>query len=319
MRWNPCVLTAALWFLVPSIGAQVMLNMNYERELRHAESLIAGSSVLDVAHHIHYDLKLYDRNGHESTATYDIYRAPLLCTRVEIKSGNYTFTHISSEREKKEWLRYSGERPLKVFDFQRAFDRPYSAIERLAQELHNIGQLQTDQLDGAPLLCANDHAGTAICFNPLLHLFAYAQMFNQTIMYDRWLPIGSHTVPGSIRIYEDKKLLVEATGTVEVVKKFPPGWMQLPAEPSMPDPDIAHPVVRRKPIDMTEAVYGNAEIAVSVDEKGHVKKADIVDSDEKKIEGLARKSAHGMVFVPQKENGQPTPFDTILYLEYYPW
>jgi TonB family protein len=179
--------------------------------------------------------------------------------------------------------------------------------------------MQPGQLEGAPLLCADDTAGTSICFNPLIRLFAYAQMFNQTIMYDQWLPIGSHTVPGSIRIYQEKKLLVDATGTVEAVKKFPPGLMEIPDTPSQQPPEAAHKVRHVKSVDTTEALYGSIQIAVSVNEKGRVKKAEVVDSDDKQIEGMARKAARGMVFEPQMENGQPVPFDTVLYLTYYPF
>ena len=59
-------------------------------------------------------------------------------------------------------------------------------------------------------------------------------------------------------------------------------------------------------------------IAVSADEKGHVKKAEVIDADDKQIEDVARKAAKGMVLAPQIENGQQVPFDTVLYLNYYP-
>ena len=111
--------------------------------------------------------------------------------------------------------------PFKMVDFEQVLDFPEAAVSRFSKELQSVRQMHPQELQGAPLLCANDNAGTAICFNPMIRLFSYAQMFNRTIMYDQWLPIGTHTVPGNIRIYEDKKLLVEATGTVEAVKEFP--------------------------------------------------------------------------------------------------
>jgi len=254
--------------------AQVMMNTDYSQELKQAVSLLAGTSATDIAHHVHYDLKLYDRDGRISTATYDIYRAPLLYKRVDVKADNFSRTHITSERDHKEWLSFSGNSPLRIFDFEQIVERPLAAIGRLSQHAENM---QHEQLEGAPLLCANDNDGTSICFNPLIHLISYAQMFNQTVMYDQWLPIGAHTVPGSIRIFQGKKLLVEATGTVEPVEKFPPGLMQIPDTPSQVDPMTAHKVLHSKPIDMTEAAYGNTAIALSVDEKGHVTKADVID------------------------------------------
>lgn len=301
------------------IDAQVMLNTNYSQELKHATSLLADTTASDIPHHVHYDLKLYDKDGHASSATYDIYRDPILYTRVDIKADTFTYTRIESRNSHTSWLRYSGNKPLRIFDFEQVLDRPTAAIDRLSQELHQVQQMQPGQLQGTPLLCANDNAGTSICFQPLIHLFAYAQMFNQTVMYDQWLTIGTHTVPGSIRIYEDKKLLLEATGTVEAIKKFPPNLLQIPGTPSQADPAEAHKILRAKSIDMTQAVFGNIQVAVSVDEKGRVKKAEVIDSDDKKIEGMARKAARGIVFAPQMEDGQPVPFDTTLYLTYYPW
>lgn len=308
---------------VISCGAQVPENTNYQREIKQAESLLADTSSTDIPHHVHYDLKLYDREGdhagHASTATYDIYRDPAIYTRIEIKAGGYEFTHIANVHDHKEWLRYTGIKPLRLYDFEQAFDRPKDAMGRFSLEPNNIQQMQPQQLEDTPLLCANDNAGTAICFNPLIHLFAYAQMFNHTIMYDRWLPIGAHTVPGSIRVYQDKKLLLEATGTVEAVKKFPEHFMEIPETPSQIDPDAAHKIAHSKPVDITQPFFGNIEVSISVDEKGHVKKAEVLDSDDKRLEGIARKAAHHIVYEPQMENGQPVPFDTVIYLVYYPY
>jgi hypothetical protein len=298
--------------------AQVMQNTDYEHELQDAKSLLAGETLTDIAHHIHYDLKLYDRDERQTTATYDIYRDPVLYRRIEIKADNYQLTQINNVRDKQEWLHYTGDKPLKISDFEQALDVPEAAVDRLSLEASQVQKMGPQELHGAPLLCANDNTGTAICFNPLIHLFAYAQMFNRTIMYDQWLPLGTHTVPGSIRIYEGKKLLVEATGTVEAIKKFPEHLMEIPVTPSQVDPAKEHKIIRYKPMDTSEARYGNVELHVSADEKGQVTKTEVVDSDDKHLEGIARKFARSIVFQPQLENGQPVPFDTVIYIEYYP-
>jgi TonB family protein len=179
--------------------------------------------------------------------------------------------------------------------------------------------MQHDQIDGAPLVCANDNDGTAICFNPMIRLPAYAQMFSRTIMYDQWTPIGFHTVPTSIRIFSGKKLIVEATGKLEEVKKFPDGFMKIPDTPSQPEPQKLYKVVKYKPMDTPEALYGNIAVKVSVDDKGHVSRESVVDSDDKHLDGLARKFARGLVFEPHMQNGQAVPFDVVIYTEYYPY
>jgi hypothetical protein len=314
----PALLLMIVAFTQEHALAQVMQNMNYEQELQHAKSLLAGETATDISHHIHYDLKLYDRDNHQSTATYDIYRDPAMNQHVEIKASDYALMQIANLRDKKEWLHYTGDKPLKIADFEQALDFPRAAVDRFSEETSSVQTMEPEQLQGAPLLCANDNNGTAICFHPLIRLFAYAQMFNRTIMYDEWLPIGTHTVPGSIRIYEGKKLLVEATGTVETVNKFPEHFMEMPETPSQADPTTAHKAVRYQPIDASGASYGNTEIRVSADEKGQVTKADVIDSDDKRLEGVARKFARNIVFQPQVENGQPVPFTSVIYVEYYP-
>jgi Gram-negative bacterial TonB protein C-terminal len=299
--------------------AQVMQNTNYEQELRHAKALLAGATSTDIPHHIHYDLKLYDRDGHQTTATYDIYRDPVLYQRIEIKAGDYQLTRISNLRDHVEWQQYTGNEPLRIFDFEKVMRLPQSAIDRFAKEPQIVQSMNPEQFQGAPLLCANDNAGTAICFNPMIRLFSYAQMFNNTIMYDQWLPIGTHTVPGTIRIYQDKKLLLEATGTVEVVKKFPDHLMEIPDTPSQPLPEAQYKIVKSKPMDLSDPRYGNVQVAVSIDERGKVIKESIVDSDDKHLDGVARKFARDLVFEPRIKDGQPVPFETVLYVEYYPY
>ena len=283
-------------------------------------SLMAGTTATDIPHHVHYDLKLYDLKGHESTATYDIYRDPLLYDRFKIKMQNYRLTLIRSlhgNQDSQDWLHTTGDKPLRITDFEQAYDMPVSAIKRFAQE-GQIEKMEMQELQGIPLLCANDNDGTAICFDPLIHLFSYAQMFNRTIMYDQWLPIGNHVVPGSIRIYQDKKLLVQATGTVEAIKKFPPHLMEIPDTPSQPDPLKTHKILHYKPVDISQLRYGNIAIHISVDEKGKVTKAEVADSDDKHLDGLARKFARHLVMQPEMQNGTPVPFETIIYMEYYP-
>ncbi|HVW76321.1 MAG TPA: energy transducer TonB [Alloacidobacterium sp.] len=311
------LLIAGCLMLAPA-RAQVLQSMNYDDELRHARSLLAGNTPTDISHHIHYDVKFYDAQGHESTATYDIYRDPILYDRVDIKAPSYQSTLIRNLRDNKEWRQVTGEKPLKLVDLDQALDEPHSAIQRFASEPGLVDQMEPQELEHMPLLCANDNDGTAICFDPMIHLFAYAQMFNRTIMYDQWLPIGTHVVPGHIRIYQEKKLLVEATGTVEAIRKFPPHLMELPDTPSQPDPITLHKFLHYKPIDLSDTHYGNIQVRVWVDEQGKITKEEIIDSDDKHLNGIIHKFFRNAVMQPQMKDGIAVPFDTVINLEYYP-
>ena len=113
--------------------------------------IIAGRDELtDIPHHLHYDLKLYDRDGHESTATYDIYRDPTRFKRIEIKAGDYQFTRISSCMTMWTGGTYTGDVPLKLVDFERVLDYPEAAANRFSKEPQSVKQMQPQQLQGAP-------------------------------------------------------------------------------------------------------------------------------------------------------------------------
>jgi hypothetical protein len=112
--------------------------------------------------------------------------------------------------------------------------------------------------------------------------------------------------------------MVEAAGTAEQVKTFPPGLFVIPADqPDMGEPEndgaIPHKVVGTKPVHL-EQLYGNVLVQLHVGVDGKVKKTTLIDADDDDIVDEAKQFAHHLVFEPQIRDGAATAFDQYIYL-----
>jgi hypothetical protein len=322
------ILCCSLFCLAPLfsgvLSAQVMQTTNYTTLLSHARALTAGATASDISHHLHYDVKYRDGQGHEVTATYDIYRDRLRYTRVDIAAPSYSYRHIKDLLNKREWKHSVGEMPLKVYDLRDVLIEPKPEIYVFTQ-FPLAASVHQQMIDGSPFSCADDNSGIRICFDPLIRSFAFAQVLNQTVTYDDWQRIGTHAVPGRIRLYDDKKLLVEATGKVEPVKQFPPLFFVpnngvpgngVPGnEPR--DDDASRRLVHFKPLEK-EMIYGNVQMQISVDDKGKVTRTKILDADNKTVKPIASKFAHSLRFDTKSANNRPASFTSVFYLHYFP-
>jgi hypothetical protein len=160
-----------------------------------------------------------------------------------------------------------------------------------------------------------------ICFDPLAHVLAFAQMLNQTITWEDWQPLGTHSIPKRFRIYDAGRVMVEAAGHADIVKTFPPGLFVIPPdEPDMGEPEDAgsppHKVIGSKPVQIGSLLYGNLLARVQVDPKGKVKKVDLVDADDDDLISVAEQFLRHLTFAPELKDGVPIFFDQYIYLRY---
>jgi hypothetical protein len=306
-----------LILMLPAGWAQVIATHPFDTEISRAVALEAGATATDVPHHVHYDLKLYNHKGKLTTGTWDIWRDPQHSIRVDIVAGDFHYTHIEDLIHKKQWRHFNTVMPLKVYDLRQAYREPDYVVEHFAKATpkHTV---RFQQVDGSPFDCTNTVMQMRICFDPLAHVLAFAQMYNQTVTWEDWQPLGAHSAPGRFRIYDAGRVMVEAAGTAEQVKTFPPGLFVIPADqPDMgePEDDGATPqrVVGMKPVHL-ELLYGNVLIQVHVDMDGKVKKATLIDADDDDIVSEAKQFAHHLIFEPQIKDGAATPFDQYIYL-----
>ncbi len=315
------LLLLAQFLLLPDGRAQVLATHPFSAEMERARALEAGASPTDVPHHVHYDLKLYNRKGKLTTGTWDIWRDPQHYVRAEIVAGDFHYTHIEDLARKRSWRHFNTVMPLKVYDLRQNYREPDFLVKQFS-----AAGVKSDvgfrEVAGSPFDCTSKIADQQICFDPLVHMLAFAQMLNQTVTWEDWQPLGSHSVPKRFRIYDAGRVMVEAAGTAEVVKKFPDGLFVIPAnEPDMGEPEEAgaapHEVTGMKPVEMV-SLYGNVLIQVSVDSDGHVRKSTVIDADDEDLVHDAEEFAHHLTFAPQIKDGVAVPFEQYIYLRHAP-
>ena len=308
-----------LTLLLPPARAQVLANRTFDQAIRHARALEAGATATDLPHHVHYDLKLYNHKGKLTTGTWDIWRDPQHYVRADITAGDFRYTHIEDLTLKKNWRHFNSVMPLKVYDLRQNYLEPSFLVTQFAAGQPKR-EVRFQQVDGSPFDCTNQILEMRVCFDPLAHVLAFGQMFNQTVTWEDWQPLGTHSIPRRFRIYDAGKVMVEAAGHADIVKTFPPGLFVIPPEqPDMGEPEDAgstpHKIISAKPVHLG-LLYGNVLVQVQVDAEGTVKKVDLIDADDDDIVHESVEFAKHLTFAPQLKDGVPTPFDQYLYLRY---
>lgn len=310
-----------LGLLVPAAGAQVIATRSFTSEMQRAIALEAGATASDVPHHVHYDLKLYDHRHKLTQGTWDIWRDPMRWVRVDIVAGDFRYTHIEDLRHKVQWRHFNQYMPLKIYDLRQNFREPAVAVRMFtSQPLRQNVRFQ--QIGSSPFVCTDERSGSRICFDPLAHVLAFAQMYNQTVTWEDWQPLGRHSVPRRFQIYDGRNVIVDAAGQVDEVKTFPPDLFAIPAgEPDMGEPEldgaIPHRVVSEKAVNQ-QPLYGNVLVHVFAAEDGKVTKVELIDADDGDIVHDAMRFVKRLAFAPQMKDGTATVFDQYIYVGHAP-
>lgn len=315
-----CLLSALLLLLLmPAARAQVSATHPFQAAIARARSLEAGAVATDVPHHVHYDLKLYNHKGKLTKGTWDIWRDPLHFTRTDLVAGDFHYTHIEDLVHVTQWRHFNTLMPLKVYDLRQNYLEPVFAVAWFEKPgpRHDV---HFDQIQGSPFDCTNELVQMRICFDPLAHVLAFAQMFNQTVTWENWQPIGTHSIPQRFRIYDAGRIMVEATGHAEIVKTFPPDLFTIPpGQPDMGEPEedgaTPHKVIGTQPVHLDQ-LYGNVLVQVQVDAEGKVHKVDMIDADDDDLVHDSVEFAKHLTFAPALTNGVAAPFDQYIYLRY---
>ncbi len=303
------------------VSAQVLATHPFSTYIDRALALEAGVTATDLPHHIHYDLKLYSHKGKLTTGTWDIWRDPQRSIRVDLVAGDFHYTHIEDLVLKRQWRHFNTFMPLKVYDLRQDYAEPQYAVEQIAAE-KPAPYVHFQQVEKLPFDCANNLPGPRICFDPIAHVFAFAELWNQSMTWEDWQPLGVHSVPSRFRIYDAGRVMIEAAGHAEVVRNFPAGLFVIPpTEPDMGEPEldgtIPHKVMSMKP-EHLQPLYGNVLVQVLVGVDGKVKKVKLIDADDDDIIGDAKHFAKHLTFAPAIKDGVATPFETYLYLRHGP-
>lgn len=317
-------LPAVLLLLISAaLNAQVLAKHPFATELSRALALEAGATATDIPHHVHYDLKLYDRHHKLTTGTWDIWRDPQHYVRTDMIAGDFHYTHIDDLAHHTQWRHFDYMLPLKLFDLRQNYAKPDVPVAFFSNRKLNPDPMVTfQQIDGSPFDCTPEVIEMRICFDPIAHVLAFAQIMNQTVTWEDWQLLGTHSVPRRFRIYDGDRLIVEASGKAEELKTFPPNLFAIPAgQPDMGEPEnddsVPHRLVSMKPLS-PDLLYGNVLLQLSVDTDGKVKKADAIDADDNDLIGDAKHFARGLKFGPQTKNGLAVPFQQYMFVQHSP-
>ncbi|MGA7521676.1 MAG: hypothetical protein WBW84_04295 [Acidobacteriaceae bacterium] len=304
----------------PALVAQVLARHPFATELTRALALEAGATATDIPHHVHYDLKLYDRHHKLTTGTWDIWRDPQHYVRTDIVAGDFHYTDIDDLAQHRQWRHFDHVLPLKIFDLRQNYEKPEAPVEFFSDHALNPDPMVTfQQVEGSPFDCTSELLEMRICFDPIAHVLAFAQIMNQTVTWEDWQPLGTHSVPRRFRIFDGNRMIVEASGKAEKVKTFPPNLFAIPAgEPDMGEPEddggVPHRVVSMKPIHL-DFLYGNVLMHLFVEPDGKVRKAEVVDADDNDLIGDVKHFSRNLKFAPQMKNGVAVPFEQYLYVQ----
>jgi hypothetical protein len=318
-----CLFATVLLLIPAAIGAQVIESHPFATELTRALALEAGATANDVPHHVHYDLKLYDRHHKLTTGTWDIWRSPQHYVRTNIDAGDFHYTHIQDLALHKDWRHFDSFMPLKIFDLRQNYDKPKVPVALFNNpEIASKSMVTFQQVDGSPFDCTPEYLAMRVCFDPIAHVLAFAQMMNQTVTWENWQPIGKHSIPQRFRIYDGDRLIVEASGKAEEVRTFPPDLFVIPAgQPDMGEPEndgaAPHRIISMKPMKL-DLLYGNALVHLFVDPTGEVKKLEVVDADDDALIGDTKHFSRDLKFAPQMKDGVAVPFDEYMYIQHSP-
>ena len=312
-----------LTLAAPAGWAQVIATHPFDTEMNRALALEAGATATDVPHHVHYDLKLYSHKGKLTTGTWDIWRDPLRYVRVDIVAGDFHYTHIEDLTLKKQWRHFNSPIPLKVYDLRQEYKEPSSFVVEQFSGTAPKHYVRFQQVQGSPFDCTNEVLEMRICFDPLAHVLAFAQMLNQTVTWEDWQPLGAHSVPKRFRIYDAGRVMVEAAGQAEQVKTFPLGLFAIPAgEPDMGEPEddgtTPHKVISSRAVHL-EPLIGNVLVQVRVGVDGKVKKVVLIDADDDDMVHDAEQFVKHLTFAPQIKDGVAMPFEQYMYLRHAGW
>lgn len=266
--------------------------------------------------HIRYDLTMVDYNGQKHMATLESWRSTA-GYRYELHSDTYNEVHVSEFVGLRQWEMKQGTEPLRVSEFKLYEIQPTFAEVRLLHGGGTVPKLKPQTVGSAQMACAGDAATATVCFDQGTGFVVSGTMGEQGATYEGWTKVGWKYMPGTVRLTYSQRLLVEAKLAVASTEFSPDVFAQVDGlreiTPMRPAPGQTLPVARAHRIylrgRMTTVVRGTALVHVWVDGKGHVTRAEVLDADDAETAAGALEAAQKTVFYPERENGQPSPFE----------
>ena len=266
------------------------------------------------AYHRHTDVRIVDINGKESSATMDHWQKGILGRDEEQASGwHYTTVWGATQN----WSTHEGNSPLRLISLSDLTPRPGPAERRIRIYAPGYVAMKQREIDGVLLKCSGEYAGAELCFFTATGFPALAAVDEERVVYEQWAQYNGVAYPSCLALYRGHRLQMEATTTVTPLDNSNNELFQpLPGITPSSNRFGAYREDNYRVLKwsrMDTNAHGEALVKVFVNESGRVKKAELLDADDKSLGKAAITAAKELVYMPQEINGHRVPFETTFW------
>jgi hypothetical protein len=267
---------------------------------------------------MHSELRIITVQGKESTATVDHWRNGNLF-RLEERAQNWSVTSFSDGN--RAWSSQHGTQPMRLWTIDGLTDlspRPNPAERRIRVYAPKGLKMNRRKIMGVMFSCSGKHAGAEICFDSETGFPIEATVDQEQVVYKGWAPFGDGFYPTRLALYRGRRLQLEVSTTITYLTTSEKDTFQIPAGATESSPVHgmypveSHRLVRSGEADT--ASFGDALVKVFVDDSGKVRRAELLDADDKNIGAAALRAAMQTVYVPDRTSGERQAFEAQYFM-----
>lgn len=294
---------------------------NYLEALTRFHAAVPRWLALGSSYHRHTDVRIVDIYGKESNATVDRWQKGKLIRDEETAPGWHYIVVWGVEQN---WSTHEGISPLRLFNLSDLTPRPGPAERRIRIFADGYVAMRSRNVDGVFRSCSGEYAGAEVCFDSSTGFPTSATVDDERIVYEQWEQFNGAAYPSRVALYRGRRLQMEATTRVTPLDQVDDSDRQL----FHPLPGVA-PTSNRFGADRSDnykilaqgnieaASYGDALVKVYVDESGRVRKAVLIDADDKDLGSAAMNAAKRTAYMPVETDGHRVPFETSIWTSHW--
>jgi hypothetical protein len=288
---------------------------NYLEALARFHAAVPRWLPLDSSYHRRTEVRLIDIFGKESIAIVDQWQKGKLGRDEERAPGWHYMTVWGPEQH---WSTHEGIDALHLSDIPDLSPRPGPAERRIRIYAEGYVALKRHEIDGAVLGCSGKYAGAELCFNTATGFPVSAAVDGELIVYEQWAQFNGANYPSRFALYRNRRLQMEATTTMTPLDDSSDALFQpLPGIAPSPNRVPAYREDRHRILSRGQiynSAYGEALVKVYVDTSGRVRRAELLDADDKSLIKAAISAAKSTVYMPEEANGHKVPFETTFWM-----
>ncbi len=262
---------------------------------------------------IHSELRIVTVRGEDTTATVDAWRSGNLY-RLEERAQDWFVVSFSDGNHI--WSSQQGTRPMRLWaidGFSDLFPRPNPAERRIRIYAPKDLKMNRRKIRGVTFSCSGKFAGAEICFDAESGFPIEATVDQEQVVYQSWSPFGDGFYPNKLTLYRGRRLQLEASTIITDLSNSKKDAFRIPpgATESSPVNGMfrveTHRLVKSGQVDT--ASLGDALVKVFVDDTGRVRRAELLDADDKYLGAAALKAAKQTLYLPDRSSGERQAFE----------